>query len=1082
MTENLTGNNKLRIYLYLVMVSCALVVGVISLSTSYREAFQEHESRLTEIVQSRARMIEAVAKFHSKYSSDFPGGSLAATLSQIREAHHNFQGIGETGEFVLARLEEDQIKFLLRHRQKKIRSQKQTPTDVPFDSKLAEPMRMALLGKSGVIQGLDYRGIEVLAAFEPVAILNLGIVAKIDLEEIRAPYIHDAIISASGGFLVILIGGFFFIRTSERFMLDLKQANLKLRSEVVERKTQEGLLKSSREQYKLLFSQVKCIIEDVSRESGKKFFALLAQSLAVSLGFKYCLVGELDLRNDGKVKTLAAWNGSRFMENLTYDLGGTPCENIIGNKLCTYSGAIWKMFPEDEMLCDLRIESYVGVPLNDSSNNPLGVLCVMHDESVGDLTHAKLILPLFADIVGLEMERQVYEKELQRGSEMARVSGDIAVAANEFSDAESTLEYILQRLCRFMGWPVGHIYLKSDLSTYLVPSRLWHIEDPVKYQVLKAITEQTIFENGMGLPGRVMATGRPEWVRDVRTDTNFPRAENNRNLEVRTALACPVTLRKEVVGVMEFFTPQILDVDWEVLDMIERLGTHVGRVLERKESDEVLRKQAEVLDQIHDAVISLDLSMNIIGWNRGAERIFHYSESEILNKSVSSLFLISEEILKQIVIFPTQIKGSHEMEIIAKRKGGEEIFVHLSLTSLCDEKCIPQSLVCYALDISEKKQAQLELEEYSLKLEEMVDQRTGELDQSLSEIQKAKNQIEGILKSMGEGILVTDYYGKLMLMNPAAELIFGVKKEDVLNKDIEQVVSNKAFLECWNFKLNEKYPCQSFGFELLQKGSKAGSKFFRGSSTLLLGEGNYAMGVVVVIRDITFEKKVDDLKSQFLSTAAHELRTPLTSLQGFSEILLNKKNLGKETEKKYLQYINEESLKLATIINSFLDISRIESGKGISLDKALCSVGETINRSMHIFDEEVNGLHKFNFIHPAEPMDWEIDQDKVEQVFRNIYSNAIKYSPNGGMITTTVKQDKEFIGIIIQDEGLGMSEEQLSRIYDRFYRGENVENDFPGSGLGMTIVKYILEAHGGNVKVESEMGQGTRVTMRIPNN
>jgi PAS domain S-box-containing protein len=1074
-------NKKLRVYLFLVMLSCALVVGLISLTISYQEAFREQEGRLKEIVQSRARMIEAVGNFDSVHSADYPGGSIQATLSQVREAHENFEGFGRTGEFMLAQLGKGQIQFLLRHRQSNFPSQGETPVQISFNSKLAEPMRKALQGQSGAMVGVDYRGATVLAAFEPVALLNLGIVAKIDIEEIREPFILDAIYTASGGFLVILVGGILFLRVNEGLMLEVKQANIKLGSEVVERRTQEGLLEESREQYKLLFSQVKCIIEDVSRESGKKLYDTLVQNLAVSLGFKYCLIGELDAMDNNKVSTLAVWGDSNFLENFIYDLPGSPCENVLSGSPSIYTAKTWGKFPDHKMLRDMKIEAYAGVPLNDSSNNPMGILCLMHDEPMGDLTQAQLILSLFADVAQSEMERQIYESQLQWETGVVQLSRDIAMAANDYPDAEGTLNFVLQRLCQFMGWPVGHIYLKGNSSTSLVPDHLWHIEDPAKYKALKTMMEQTIFENRTGLLGKVIATGRPEWVRDVRTDNYFSRADKKRNIEVRTALVCPVTLRKEVVGVMEFFTPQTLDVDWEVLDMVERLGTQVGRVLERKKSEETLKKQAEVLDQINDAVISLDLSMNITSWNKGAERIFHYTESEAMNKSISILFLVSEGILKQIAILPAQIKGSHEMELIAKRKGGEEFFVHLSFTSLCDESCVPQTLVCYALDITEKKQAQLELENYSLKLKEMVNQRTEELDRSLTETQEAQKQIEGILKSMGEGILVTDFYGNLKLMNPAAEQIFEVKKENALNRDIEEVIDNKEFLECWNFKLNEKYPCRSFGFELIPKGSKAESKFFRGSSTLLLGENNKATGIVVVVREITFERKVDNLKSQFLSTAAHELRTPLTSLQGFSEILLTKENLAEKTKRKYLHYINEESLKLATIINSFLDISRIESGKGISLDKTLCSVFETIDRSVHIFDEDVNGMHKFNFIRPAETIDWKVDQDKLEQVFKNIYSNAIKYSPNGGTISTTVKPDKDTVEIIIEDEGMGMSVEQLHRIYDRFYRGENVENDIQGTGLGMTIVKYILEAHGGSVKVESEVGRGTRVIMRIPN-
>lgn len=179
-------------------VACASVIGITLLLT-YREHLADERERLAVTAQSQARLMEAVTRFDTEYSSDYAGGSEAATLSQIIDAHENFVGFGETGEFTLAQLEGDQIVFQFRHRHGEV----ETPAPIPLNSVLAEPMRRALSGRSGTVIGLDYRGVTVLAAHEPVGELNMGIVAKIDMSEVRAPFVRAAL--AAGGFTLIIV-------------------------------------------------------------------------------------------------------------------------------------------------------------------------------------------------------------------------------------------------------------------------------------------------------------------------------------------------------------------------------------------------------------------------------------------------------------------------------------------------------------------------------------------------------------------------------------------------------------------------------------------------------------------------------------------------------------------------------------------------------------------------------------------------------------------------------------------------------------------------------------------------------------
>jgi PAS domain S-box-containing protein len=863
--------------------------------------------------------------------------------------------------------------------------------------------------------------------------------------------------------------------------LELTITNEKLEEEFERGREQQAALEVSKIKYKKLFSQVKSIIEEISSERGDDFYALLVEKVSSSLGFKYCLVGELDPLNDRKVNVLAICQDSHKLENFSYELAGTPCENVVDQGLCALSDNVWRLFPEDKILKELGIESYVGIPLNDSDNSPLGILVAMHDGPIVDLENAKLILPLFADIAQSEMERQIFERELQWESKKVQISRDIAVASNDLPDAESTLIFVLEKLCKFIGWPVGHLYLIEDLSSTFVPTRYWHFESPERYKILKEVTENTSFEIGSGLPGRVAKTKRPEWIRDVYLDEDFPRARKSGKLGIHSALACPIMVRKDVVGVMEFFTPKVLVTDWEVMALVEQVGLQIGRVLERKKSEEELREQAEVLDKIHDAVISLDLSLNITGWNQGAEHIFHYKQDEVMSKPVSTLFEIPKEILKEQFFLPAQIKENHEVEVKAMRKGGEEFFVHLSLSMLCGENCKPRAFVCYALDITEKKLAQIEREKNSQNLKERVEQRTEELNKSLSEIRKAKSQTEGILKSIGEGLIVTDLEGTIVLMNLAAEKILSLEVKEALGKEADQVIENQILLSQILSNDDKESSEEPFEFELSEDSESLEKKFIQGVSTVIRNEQDALVGSVTVLRDITFERKVDNLKSQFLSTAAHELRTPLTTLQGFSEILLQKKGLPAESVNKFLRYINEESLKLGRIINDFLDISRIESGREIALDKKNYAVADTIERSMKLFGEANKASHEFVFQGPSQPVKWKVDLEKMEQVFKNLYSNAAKYSPKGGKITTSVHSVNNHTEVVVEDQGMGMTEDEVANVFNKFYRGKSVDKNIHGSGLGMTIVKYILEAHGGSIKVESELGQGTRVIMSVPN-
>ena len=221
------------------------------------------------------------------------------------------------------------------------------------------------------------------------------------------------------------------------------------------------------------------------------------------------------------------------------------------------------------------------------------------------------------------------------------------------------------------------------------------------------------------------------------------------------------------------------------------------------------------------------------------------------------------------------------------------------------------------------------------------------------------------------------------------------------------------------------------------------------------------------------------MKSDFVTTAAHELRTPLTSIRGFSELLLTKTNLEPEKKTRFLTHINQEATHLASIIGDLLDISRIESGQGISFRESFFDIAEIIRKSILSFQES-SGRHGFEAILPQAPVPAWVDKEKLGQVLENLFSNAVKYSPDGGVIQVALETQNGYYHVSVADQGIGMTPEQVARIFEKFYRANASNATVDGTGLGMTIVKHLVEAHNGRIWVESEIGKGTTVKFTIP--
>jgi len=238
------------------MAVATLLVSAISIVSLYRTAIEQHRLRLVETVKSQARLIESIAQFDSLESdNDDPEVARASTLEKVAAAHTEFEGFGKSGEFVLARRDGDQIVFILSRQH----LQTETPPPIPFAGQWAEPMRRALSGDSGILTGLDYRGVQVLAAYEPISTLELGLVGKIDTTEIRQPFIRTGLIAISAALLVIFVASRIFIRISRPIEQTLDQQT----------ETFQILAETSREG--IVLANTEGIIQFVNRAAEKLF-------------------------------------------------------------------------------------------------------------------------------------------------------------------------------------------------------------------------------------------------------------------------------------------------------------------------------------------------------------------------------------------------------------------------------------------------------------------------------------------------------------------------------------------------------------------------------------------------------------------------------------------------------------------------------------------------------------------------------------------------------------------------------------------------------------------------------------------
>ncbi|UTI43302.1 cell wall metabolism sensor histidine kinase WalK [Niallia sp. RD1] len=350
---------------------------------------------------------------------------------------------------------------------------------------------------------------------------------------------------------------------------------------------------------------------------------------------------------------------------------------------------------------------------------------------------------------------------------------------------------------------------------------------------------------------------------------------------------------------------------------------------------------------------------------------------------------------------------------------------------------------------------------------------TKKLQESQATTESERRKLSSVLAYMTDGVIATDRRGRIILINEPAAKMLDVSRETVLSEPIINLLD-----------LKEKYTFEELLEEresvILDYSTHYEPYILRANFSVIQKETGFVNGLITVLHDITEQEKIDMERKEFVANVSHELRTPLTTMRSYVEALYDGAWKNEELAPKFLNVTQNETERMIRLVNDLLQLSKLDS-RDYQLNKELVDFIVFYNRIIDRFEltkqQNVIFLRKL----PKKAAFVEIDEDKLTQVLDNIISNALKYSPEGGKITFSIKEQEQQIIVSVSDNGVGIPKENIDKIFDRFYRVDKARTrKLGGTGLGLAIAKEMVEAHGGRIWASSKEGKGTKISFTLP--
>lgn len=350
---------------------------------------------------------------------------------------------------------------------------------------------------------------------------------------------------------------------------------------------------------------------------------------------------------------------------------------------------------------------------------------------------------------------------------------------------------------------------------------------------------------------------------------------------------------------------------------------------------------------------------------------------------------------------------------------------------------------------------------------------TKRLQEAQATTEGERRKLSSVLSYMTDGVIATDRKGRVILINDPAAKMLNVSRETVLSQPLVSLLG-----------LDEEYTFEDLSNEqdsiILDYSTKEQPYILRANFSVIQKETGFVNGIITVLHDITEQEKIDMERRDFVSNVSHELRTPLTTMRSYLEALAEGAWQDEEIAPRFLSVTQDETERMIRLVNDLLQLSKMDS-KDYRFNKEWIEFVGFFHQIIDRFEMSKNQNVDFKRKLPESALFVDIDKDKLTQVLDNIISNALKYSPEGGLITFSVTEKEEHILISVSDQGLGIPQDNLTKIFERFYRVDKARSrQMGGTGLGLAIAKEMISAHGGTIWADSKEGKGTTISFTLP--
>lgn len=350
---------------------------------------------------------------------------------------------------------------------------------------------------------------------------------------------------------------------------------------------------------------------------------------------------------------------------------------------------------------------------------------------------------------------------------------------------------------------------------------------------------------------------------------------------------------------------------------------------------------------------------------------------------------------------------------------------------------------------------------------------TKKLQEAQAMTEGERRKLSSVLSYMTDGVIATDRKGRVILINEPAADMLNVSRETVLSQPIVSLLSlddTNSFEDL----LEEKDSL------ILDYSTNTKSYILRANFSVIQKETGFVNGLIAVLHDITEQEKIDAERREFVANVSHELRTPLTTMRSYLEALADGAWQDEEIAPNFLEVTRTETERMIRLVNDLLQLSKMDS-TDYKLNREWVNFVNFYHRIIDRFEMSKEQNVTFNRSLPDHAIFVEIDEDKMTQVLYNIISNALKYSPEGGQVTFSIKELEDKIIVSVADQGMGIPKENIAKVFNRFYRVDKARTrKLGGTGLGLAIAKEMVNVHGGAIWATSEEGKGTVISFSLP--